>query len=155
MTPAIKLLERGKHAHKVLRYEHDKQAESFGLEAVEKLSLEAPTVFKTLVAELDSGKLVVAIVPVTHQLNLKQLAKAAGAKKAQMALPAKVESTTGYVLGGVSPLGQKKALPTFIDESATQFELIYCSAGKRGLEIELAPQLLASLTRAAFAPLAA
>ena len=155
MTPAIKLLERGKHAHKVLRYEHDKQAESFGLEAVEKLSLEAPKVFKTLVAELDSGKLVVAVVPVTHQLNLKQLAKAAGAKKAQMALPAKVESTTGYVLGGVSPLGQKKALPTFIDESAAQLELIYCSAGKRGLEIELAPQLLASLTRATFAPLAA
>ena len=155
MTPAIKLLERGTHAHQVLRYEHDKQAESFGLEAVEKLALEAPTVFKTLVAELDTGKLVVAIVPVTHQLNLKQLAKAAGAKKAQMAPPAKVESTTGYVLGGVSPLGQKKALPTFIDESATQFELIYCSAGKRGLEIELAPQLLASLTRATFAPLAA
>lgn len=72
-----------------------------------------------------------------------------------MAPPAKVESTTGYVLGGVSPLGQKKALPTFIDESATQFELIYCSAGKRGLEIELAPQLLASLTRATFVPLAA
>ena len=154
MTPAIKLLERGKHAHSVLKYEHDKQAESFGLEAVEKLSLQAPTVFKTLVAELDSGKLVVAIVPVTHQLNLKQLAKAAKAKKAQMVPPVKVESTTGYVLGGVSPLGQKKALPTFIDDSAQQFELIYCSAGKRGLEIALSPQVLASLTRATFAPLA-
>lgn len=154
MTPAITLLERGKHAHSVLKYEHDKQAESFGLEAVEKLSLDASAVFKTLVAELDSGKLVVAIVPVTHQLNLKQLAKAAKAKKAQMAAPAKVESTTGYVLGGVSPLGQKKQLQTFIDESAIQYETIYCSAGKRGLEIALAPQLLASLTCARIAPLA-
>lgn len=155
MTPAIKLLERGKHAHKVLKYEHDKQAESYGLEAVEKLALPAASVFKTLVAELDNGKLVVAVVPVTNQLNLKQLAKAANAKKAQMAAPAKVESSSGYVLGGVSPLGQKKQLATFIDDSASQLDSIYCSAGKRGLEIELSPQLLATLTRATFAPLAA
>lgn len=155
MTPAIKLLEKGKHLHEVLKYEHDKQAESYGLEAAEKLGLASECVFKTLVAELDNGKLVVAIVPVTHQLNLKQLAKAAKAKKAQMGQPAKVESTTGYVLGGVSPLGQKKALPTFIDESAKQLEYIFVSAGKRGLEIKLEPALLAKLTRGSFAPLAA
>lgn len=154
MTPGIVAAERKKIAHKVHKYTHDKQAASYGLEAAEKLSLEPEQVFKTLVAELDTGALVVAVVPVTHQLNLKQLAKAAGAKKAQMGNPQKVERTTGYVLGGVSPLGQKKALPTFIDASAEPFDTIYVSAGKRGLEIELSPQDLAGLTRGKFAPLA-
>lgn len=154
MTPGIVAAERKKIAHKVHKYTHDKQAASYGLEAAEKLSLPPEQVFKTLVAELDTGALVVAVVPVTHQLNLKQLAKAAGAKKAQMGNPQKVERTTGYVLGGVSPLGQKKALPTFIDASAEPFSTIFVSAGKRGLEIELSPQDLASLTRGKFAALA-
>lgn len=154
MTPGIVAAERKKIAHKVHKYTHDKQAASYGLEAAEKLSLAPEQVFKTLVAELDTGALVVVVVPVTHQLNLKQLAKAAGAKKAQMGNPQKVERTTGYVLGGVSPLGQKKALPTFIDASAEPFDTIYVSAGKRGLEIELSPQDLAGLTRGKFAPLA-
>ncbi|MDC8831413.1 Cys-tRNA(Pro) deacylase [Alteromonas gilva] len=154
MTPAITLLEQGKHPHTIHKYEHDKQAESYGLEAADKLGLPPPRVFKTLVAELDNGKMVVALVPVTHQLNLKQLAKAAKAKKAQMGQPAKVENSTGYVLGGVSPLGQKRKLATFIDTSAAQFDTIYVSAGKRGLEIELAPDLLASVTGATFTPLA-
>ena len=154
MTPGIVAAERKKIAHKVHKYTHDKQAASYGLEAAEKLSLPPEQVFKTLVAELDTGALVVAVVPVTHQLNLKQLAKAAGAKKAQMGNPQKVERTTGYVLGGVSPLGQKKALPTFIYASAEPFDTIYVSAGKRGLEIELSPQDLAGLTRGKFAPLA-
>lgn len=154
MTPGIVAAERKKIAHKVHKYTHDKQAASYGLEAAEKLSLPPAQVFKTLVAELDTGALVVAVVPVTHQLNLKQLAKAAGAKKAQMGNPQKVERTTGYVLGGVSPLGQKKALPTFIDASAEPFSTIFVSAGKRGLEIELSPQDLASLTRGKFAALA-
>ncbi|MFS1704790.1 Cys-tRNA(Pro) deacylase [Aestuariibacter sp. GS-14] len=154
MTPGIVAAERKKIAHKVHKYTHDKQAASYGLEAAEKLSLPPEQVFKTLVAELDTGALVVAVVPVTHQLNLKQLAKVAGAKKAQMGNPQKVERTTGYVLGGVSPLGQKKALPTFIDASAEPFSTIFVSAGKRGLEIELSPQDLASLTRGKFAALA-
>ncbi|NVK57286.1 MAG: Cys-tRNA(Pro) deacylase [Alteromonadaceae bacterium] len=155
MTPAITLLEQGKHLHNIHKYEHDKQAESYGLEAADKLGLSPPQVFKTLLAELDNGKMVVALVPVTHQLNLKQLAKAAKAKKAQMGQPAKVENSTGYVLGGVSPLGQKRQLPTFIDDSAGQFDTIYVSAGKRGLEIELAPELLAQITRATFTSLTA
>ncbi len=154
MTPAITLLEQGKHPHTIHKYEHDKQAESYGLEAADKLALPPPQVFKTLVAALDNGKMVVALVQVTHQLNLKQLAKAAKAKKAQMGEPAKVENSTGYVLGGVSPLGQKRPLVTFIDASAREFETIYVSAGKRGLEIELAPELLARITRATFVPIA-
>lgn len=155
MTPAIYLLKKHKIAHQVLKYSHDKQSHSYGMEAADKLNLLAELVFKTLVAELDNGKLIVAIVPVTHQLNLKQLAKAAGAKKAHMAAPQKVENSTGYILGGVSPLGQKRALATFIDISAQQLNKLYVSAGKRGLEIEIAPNDLLNLTRAQFAHLAA
>ncbi len=154
MTPAIDLLKKKKVDHKVHSFEHDASAASFGLEAAEKLGLDPQQVFKTLVAELDSGKLVVAIVPVTHKLNLKALAKAMKAKKAAMAEAGKVERSSGYVLGGVSPLGQKRALPTCIDDSAQQFDSIYVSAGKRGLEVELAPADLASLTRATFASVA-
>jgi Cys-tRNA(Pro)/Cys-tRNA(Cys) deacylase len=150
MTPAIKLLQQKKITHQIHEYMHDPAAASYGLEAAEKMGVMPEQVFKTLVAELDGKQLLVAILPVDQQLSLKKIAKAAGGKKAQMADPAQVERTTGYVLGGVSPLGQKKALPTYIHTAAQQLEQMYISAGKRGLEIQLAPGDLQQLTRAAF-----
>ncbi|WP_417547281.1 Cys-tRNA(Pro) deacylase [Marinobacter segnicrescens] len=155
MTPAVDLVRKEGIAHTLHEYAHDPKSESYGTEAAEKLGLDPDQVFKTLVAETDTGELVVAIVPVSGSLNLKQLAKAARAKKAAMADKQKVQRTTGYVLGGVSPLGQKKALRTVIDESARAFDSIHVSAGRRGLEIELAPADLADLTRASFAPIKA
>lgn len=148
MTPAVLLLKKLKVPHQVLEYQHDPAAESYGLEAATKLGLAAPQVFKTLVAALDGKELVTAIVPVDQLLNMKQLAKAAGAKKAAMAAAADVERSSGYVLGGVSPLGQKKLLRTFIDESAAAFDTIYVSAGKRGLEIGLKPADLQACLKA-------
>jgi len=145
MTPAINLLKKKKTRHEVHEYQHDASHPSYGLEAAEKMGVPAEQVFKTLVAEIDKARLVVAIVPVTHTLNLKRLAKAAGGKKAAMADAALVERTTGYVLGGVSPLGQKKQLPTFLDSSASQFDAIFVSAGRRGLEVSLAPDTLLAL----------
>ena len=121
MTPAVLLLKKLKVPHQVLEYQHDPHAESYGLEAATKLGLAPAHVFKTLVAALDGKELVTAIVPVDQLLNMKQLAKAAGAKKAAMAAAADVERSSGYVLGGVSPLGQKKLLRTFIDQSAAAF----------------------------------
>ena len=153
MTPAINLLIKQKVAHEVLQYEHDASAESFGLEAAEKLNLAPNLVYKTLVVKLDSQTLCVAILPVERMLSMKLLAKAAGAKKAQMADKTEVERVTGYVLGGVSPLGQKKRLMTMIDESAKGVTNMYVSAGKRGLEINIAPQALIQLLSARFAPL--
>lgn len=151
MTPAINILKKKKVTYTVHSYQHDSDHASYGLEAVEKLALNPDQVFKTLVASLDDGSLAVAIIPVAHKLNMKLLAKAAGAKKAAMADKAIVEKTTGYVLGGVSPLGQKKQLKTYIDASAAELSTMFVSGGKRGLEIELAPQDLATLTRATFA----
>ena len=128
---------------------------SYGLEAADKLGVSPAQVFKTLVVSLDGKQLAVGIVPVDCQLGLKQIAKAAGAKKAAMAAPEAVERSTGYVLGGVSPLGQKKRLPTFIDASAKAWPTLYVSAGRRGLEIELSPDDLAALSQGQFAALSA
>lgn len=153
MTPAIELARRANIAHRIHEYRHDPGAASYGLEAVEKLGLNPEQVFKTLVAELADGELVVAIVPVAEKLNMKALAKAAGAKKAAMAGAQAVARSSGYVLGGVSPLGQKKALRSFIHNSATQLSTVFVSAGRRGLEIELAPAALAELCRGQFAAL--
>ncbi len=150
MTPAIDLLKKRQCPFQVLSYQHDSHSNSYGLEAAEKLQLDPSLVFKTLVLQLEPAELVVAILPVSHQLDFKQLAKAAGSKKAAMAAPAVVERTTGYVLGGVSPLGQKKRLRTFIDQSAENLPLIYVSAGRRGLEIALAPEQLQLLLDARF-----
>ncbi|WP_372972356.1 Cys-tRNA(Pro) deacylase [Marinobacter sp.] len=155
MTPAVDLVRKEGIAHTLHEYPHDPRSESYGTEAAEKLGLDPDQVFKTLVAETDTGELVVAIVPVSGSLNLKQLAKAAKARKAAMADKQKVQRTTGYVLGGVSPLGQKKALKTIIDDSAQAFDTVHVSAGRRGLEIELAPADLANLTRASFASIKA
>ena len=155
MTPAINEAKKQKIQYKVHKYAHNPSHSSYGLEAVECLNLDAETVFKTLVVQLDSGALTVAIVPVSKQLNMKQLAKAAGGKKAAMADAAFVEKSTGYVLGGVSPLGQKKRLPTIIDSSASGHKTIFVSAGRRGLEIELSPDDLSRLTSGTFAQIAA
>lgn len=152
MTPAINLAKKKKVAHTIHQYQHDPRAESYGLEAAEVLGQDPSTVFKTLLFCLngDAKNLAVAVIPVEHKLNLKQAAKAAKAKKAEMANPDIAQKTTGYVVGGISPLGQKKALPTFIHHSALTLETICVSAGKRGLEIELAPHDLATLTRGQF-----
>lgn len=153
MTPAIKLLEKAKINFKVHEYHHDPAAESYGLEASEKLGVEDARVFKTLVVTLDAKDFAVAVIPVAHMLSMKHIAKAAGAKKAAMADKVAVERITGYVLGGVSPLGQKKRLKTFIDESSQHLPSIYVSAGRRGLEIELAATDLKNQTGGFFAPL--
>ncbi|WML91712.1 Cys-tRNA(Pro) deacylase [Thiothrix lacustris] len=147
MTPAINLAKKAKIAFKVHEYAHDPANEAYGLEAAEKLGLPPTQVFKTLVVSLDGKELAVGILPVAAMLSMKAIAKAAHAKKADMADKALVARTTGYVLGGVSPLGQKKLLKTFIDTSAAQFPTIYVSAGRRGLEIELVAQDLQQLTR--------
>lgn len=147
MTPGIEAAKRAGIDYRVHQYAHESSSESYGMEAAEKLSVAPEQVFKTLVARLDGSTLVVAIVPVNTRLNLKQLAKVLGGKKAVMAEPGDVERTTGYVLGGVSPLGQKKVLSTVLDASAQTWERILVSAGRRGLEIELSPQDLITLTR--------
>ena len=152
MTPALDLLKKVRAEHHVHSYEHDPKAASYGLEAAEKLGLNPQQVFKTLLASTEKGELLVAVVPVVGTLDLKALAHAAGAKKTEMADPAAAQRSTGYLLGGISPLGQKKRLRTFIDQSAEAFATIYVSAGRRGLEVELAPAVLAEQTKAIFAP---
>ena len=151
MTPAIALLEKQKIKFEILSYEHDANNGHYGLEAVEKLNLNSEQVFKTLVLETHEGELIVAITPVSQQVNLKQLAKVAKTKKVALAAPQKVNVSTGYILGGVSPIGQKKRLKTYIHSSASEFEIIYVSAGKRGLELKLAIDDVAELTKATFA----
>lgn len=151
MTPAIKLAKQRGLDYKLHEYTHDSNAASFGLEAAEKLGIAASQVFKTLVVITEKNTLAVAILPVDQTLNFKKMAKAVGCKKVQMADPKQVERTTGYVLGGVSPLGQKKRLPTIIDGSAQAQASIYVSGGRRGLEIELPPEQLATTLSARFA----
>ncbi len=153
MTPAVNMAKKAKISHTLHEYHHNPAAESYGQEAADCLGLSADQVFKTLVVMLDAKELVVGVIPVSSMLNMKQIAKAAGAKKAAMANKADVERSTGYVLGGVSPLGQKKRLRTFIDSSAKAFASIYISAGRRGLEIELSPVDLALLTHGNFTAL--
>lgn len=153
MTPGINAAKKAKVSHRIHEYPHDPASESFGTEAAEKMGVDPSRVFKTLVVAIDGKELAVGIVPVTSMLSMKLVAKAAGGKKAAMADKQDVQRSTGYVLGGVSPLGQKKRLKTFIDDSAQHFDTIYVSAGRRGLEIELAPQDLAQLCGGHFAPL--
>jgi Cys-tRNA(Pro)/Cys-tRNA(Cys) deacylase len=153
MTPAVNLLKKAKIAHQVHEYSHDAQHESYGLEAAEKLQLEPARVFKTLVVVLDSGQLACAILPVNQMLSMKNLAKTLGVKKAEMANKLDVQRSTGYVLGGVSPLAQKKRLVTLIDQTAQDYSTIFISGGRRGLEIEMTASELAQCLNAKFAQL--
>lgn len=158
MTPAIRTAERAGVAHRVLSYTHDPAAPAYGLEAAAALGLDARQVFKTLVIALEgverSAALAVALVPVAQQLDLKAAADALGAKRAALADVALAERTTGYVVGGISPLGQRKALRTLIDETALEWPEVFVSAGRRGLEIALAPADLVSLTNGKAAAIA-
>ncbi|MDK4790604.1 MULTISPECIES: Cys-tRNA(Pro) deacylase [Acinetobacter] len=149
MTPACRLLKSNKIEFSIHEYEHDANAKSFGLEAAEKLNLDVNEVFKTLLVT-DEKNYFVAIIPVNHQLNLKKLAMAVGCKKLQMANPKDAERLTGYLVGGISPLGQKKRLKTVIDASAQELGKIYVSGGKRGLDIGLNPNDLAQILTAQF-----
>ncbi|PID44446.1 MAG: Cys-tRNA(Pro) deacylase [Proteobacteria bacterium] len=155
MTPAIDMLERQKVAYDIHEYTHDASTSSYGLEAAEKLGVESARVFKTLVVSLNGDELVVGIVPVCTTLNLKKIARAARAKKARMADKLLVQRVTGYVPGGVSPLGQKKRLRTFVDVSAQAYQSVYVSAGRRGLEIELSPEDLLRITAGSYHSLSA
>lgn len=152
-TPATALLAKQKVAHRIHSYAHS-GGQAYGQEAAELLGLDPARVFKTLVVEVD-GALTVGIVPVSSTLDLKALAAAVGGKRAKMAEVAAAERATGYVAGGISPLGQRKRLPVVLDASAEVFETVFCSAGRRGLEVELAPGELARLTGATLAAIAA
>ncbi|MGW1228946.1 Cys-tRNA(Pro) deacylase [Streptomyces sp. NPDC001478] len=151
-TPATVALTAAGTAFTVHAYDHDPASASYGEEAAEALGVSPDRVFKTLVADVD-GRLTVAVVPVAGSLDLKALASAVGGKRAAMADPAAAERTTGYVRGGISPLGQRKRLPTVLDASARTHPTICVSAGRRGLEVELSPDDLATLTAATFAPI--
>ncbi|MCH9674583.1 MAG: Cys-tRNA(Pro) deacylase [Gammaproteobacteria bacterium] len=154
MTPAIKLLQRTKTPHRILEYDHAPDADGYGLEAARVLNQAPEQVFKTLLAQAPSNELIVAMVPVSCLLDLKALAGAANVKKATMADPAYAERSTGYVVGGISPLGQKRRLRAFLDASALAYEEIYVSAGRRGLEIALTPNDLLALAQATSASIA-
>jgi Cys-tRNA(Pro)/Cys-tRNA(Cys) deacylase len=152
-TPATALLAKQRIDHRLHSYPHG-SGQAYGPEAAEQLGLDPRRVFKTLVADVD-GTLTVGIVPVSATLDLKALAAAVGGKRAKMADVAAAERATGYVAGGISPLGQRKRLPTVLDASADGLETLFCSAGRRGLEVEVAPRDLARLTGARLAPIAA
>ncbi|WP_328539292.1 Cys-tRNA(Pro) deacylase [Streptomyces sp. NBC_00344] len=151
-TPATVALTAAGTAYTLHAYEHDPAAASYGEEAATALGVTPDRVFKTLLAEVD-GELTVAVVPVSGSLDLKALAAAVGGKRAGMADPAAAERATGYVRGGISPLGQRRRLRTVLDASASAHPTICVSAGRRGLEVELAPGDLAGLTAAAMAPI--
>ena len=153
-TPATTAAARAGIACAVHEYEHHPGAESYGLEAAAALGVDPARVYKTLVVTDERGRLAVAIIPVAARLNLKALATAIGGKKADLAAPADAERATGYVVGGISPLGQRKRLPTVVDSGVLGHETVYFCAGRRGLELELAPADLIALTGATTAPIA-
>ncbi|WP_062464415.1 Cys-tRNA(Pro) deacylase [Demequina soli] len=153
-TPAVHALNEAGVPHTVHPYDHDPASDlSYGLEAAAALGVDPDQVFKTLCAHVD-GQLAVGIVPVSGMLDLKALAHALGGKRAEMAPPAEAERATGYVVGGISPIGQRRALPTAIDETVELWDTVYVSGGRRGLDIGLAPADLIAVTRAVTAPIA-
>jgi len=154
MTPAIEQAEQLGLDYRIHRYKAGKHSGNWGQGAAERLGLDPARVFKTLVVKLDDRELAVAVIPVACRLDLKRLARAFGARKAAMAAADEVTRSSGYVLGGVSPLGQKRKLRTLIDTRAQGLDRLFVSAGRRGLEIELAPQALLRATAASFAEIA-
>ncbi|NCG24561.1 MAG: Cys-tRNA(Pro) deacylase [Actinobacteria bacterium] len=154
MTPAIDLLRMLGIDHDHVEYHHDPAHASFGIEAAEALGVDADSIFKTLMVTFDDGTHAIGIVPVVCKLDLRAMAAAAGAKKAAMTDPDEAERRSGYVVGGISPFGQKRPSPTFLDEWAMAHDRIHCSGGRRGLEVGLAPDDLVSVLDAAVAPIA-
>lgn len=152
-TGAILALQKAGITPVIHTYEHDERAQAWGLEAAQALGLDPARVFKTLLVSHEKA-LAVVVIPVASRLDLKAIAKQLGWKKAELADPALAQRTTGYVVGGISPLGQKKALPTLIDASAATHETVFVSGGRRGLDLELDPKVLAQLTKASFAEVA-
>jgi len=150
MTPCVRLLKKTKIEYNIVQYSHDDACDSYGEEAARKLGVVQERVFKTLVIVTDNQEFSVGIVPVCKKLNLKAMAKVLGSKKVAMADARDVEKITGYILGGVSPLGQKKRLKTVIDDSAVHHATIFVSAGKRGLEVELSAQDLQEFLQVKF-----
>lgn len=154
LTPALKFLEKQGVAHVVRRYElGDSHEGSYGEAVAKAIGAEPRQVFKTLIAQLNSSELVVAVVPVSGTLDLRALAAAAGAKSAAMAPPLAAEKATGYVTGGISPFGQRKALRTFVDRSLETFSQVFVSAGRRGLQVEVSSSDLVRLCKASVAGL--
>lgn len=151
MTPAVVALRRLGVAHRLLEYRHDPAAKAYGLEAAEALGLPPAAVFKTLVVAAPDGRLCMALVPVTGELDLKRVATALGCKRLAMAEGPAAERATGYVLGGISPFGQKRRLEAVVDASVREHERVYVSGGRRGLEIELSPRDLIQQADAALA----
>lgn len=145
MTPAINLLKKNRCDFKIHKYEHDSDCTNYGEEAALKLGLDENRVFKTLLVELNTKELAVGIIPVNCSMSLKNIANALGSKSAKMADKNEAQKVTGYLLGGISPLGQKKRLKTVLNKSAFNFETIFVSGGKRGLDIEVKPQDLEKL----------
>jgi Cys-tRNA(Pro)/Cys-tRNA(Cys) deacylase len=154
-TPAVRAAEAAGMRFRLLEYDYDPNADAVGLQAAEAMGISATRVFKTLVCVLDGGEMVCAAIPSDTRLSLKALAAAAGAKRAEMADPAKAERSTGYVVGGISPFGQKKRLRCFLDASATEHDEIVVNGGRRGLQIALAPADLAAALEAVVCPLQA
>ena len=153
-TPATALLTKAKIRFTLHPYEHDPRAQAYGEEAAEALGVDPARIFKTLIASVE-GRLACAVVPVAARLDLKRLAAALGVKRAELADPAAAARATGYVVGGISPLGQRSRLAVVVDASVEQFETVYVSAGKRGLQVQLAPADLIRAAHAITAPIAA
>lgn len=151
-TPATQLLDRAGAPYRSHTYVHDESERSYGLEAAAALGVDAGRVFKTLLVDTGAG-LAVGVVPVSGQLDLRAMARAIGAKSVDLADPAAAQRSTGYVVGGISPLGQRRALPTVLDDTALAHDTVFVSGGRRGFDIELAPALLVELTSATVAPI--
>lgn len=153
MTPAVVALELSKQRFRTIEYMHDPANENYGQEAADATGVDGSQIFKTLLAELSDGEIVVGVLPIVCQLDLKAIARAAGAKRASMADPALAERRTGYVVGGISPFGQRQRHRTFVDESAELYDEVYVSGGRRGLEVVVPPASFVELLDADFANL--